>query len=90
MIVPKSFKFSLLSLFLLILSLFTLPLPANADTNLTVFAAASMTESMNMIAEAYKKTVPDVKIIFNFDSSGTLKTQIEQGSECDIFISAGQ
>lgn len=90
MIVPKSFKFSLLSLFLLILPLFTLPLPANADTNLTVFAAASMTESMNMIAEAYKKTVPDVKIIFNFDSSGTLKTQIEQGAECDIFISAGQ
>lgn len=90
MIVPKSFKFSLLSLFLLALSLFTVPLPANADTNLTVFAAASMTESMNMIAEAYKKSTPDVKIIYNFDSSGTLKTQIEQGAECDIFISAGQ
>lgn len=90
MVAPKSFKFSILSLFLLILSLFTVPLPANADTNLTVFAAASTTESMNMIAEAYKKTAPDVKIIFNFDSSGTLKTQIEQGAECDIFISAGQ
>lgn len=90
MIVRKSLKFSLFSLLLLTLSLFTVPLHANAETTLTVFAAASMTESMNMIAEAYKKSEPDVKIIYNFDSSGTLKTQIEQGAECDIFISAGQ
>jgi molybdate transport system substrate-binding protein len=61
-----------------------------AATKLTVFAAASMTESMNLIAKEYKKVAPDVKIIYNFDSSGTLKTQIEQGAECDIFISAGQ
>ncbi|MEG1602335.1 MAG: molybdate ABC transporter substrate-binding protein [Cloacibacillus sp.] len=57
---------------------------------LSVFAAASMTESMNQIAEMYKKVDPNVKLVFNFDSSGTLKTQIEQGAECDIFISAGQ
>ncbi len=45
---------------------------------------------MNMIADVYKRSTPDVKILFNFDSSGTLKTQIEQGADCDIFISAGQ
>lgn len=58
--------------------------------DLYVFAAASMTESMNQIAEMYKKVDPNVKIVYNFDSSGTLKTQIEQGAECDVFISAGQ
>ena len=64
--------------------------PAFAATELSVFAAASMNESMTQIAEMYKKVAPDVSIIYNFDSSGTLKTQIEQGAECDIFISAGQ
>jgi molybdate transport system substrate-binding protein len=57
---------------------------------LTVFAAASMTESMNRIAAMYQKVAPKVKIVYNFDSSGTLKTQIQQGAPCDVFISAGQ
>lgn len=61
-----------------------------AQKEITVFAAASMTESLNKIAGLYKKTEPNIKIIYNFDSSGTLKTQIEQGAECDIFISAAQ
>jgi molybdate transport system substrate-binding protein len=61
-----------------------------ADKTVTVFAAASMTESLNQIAELYKKAAPDVEIVYNFDSSGTLKTQIQEGAECDIFISAGQ
>ncbi|MCR5602219.1 MAG: molybdate ABC transporter substrate-binding protein [Lachnospiraceae bacterium] len=64
----------------------------NADVKeaaeLIVFAAASMTETMEQIAEAYKKTAPNVTITYNFDSSGTLKTQIEEGADCDIFISA--
>ena len=61
-----------------------------ADKTVTVFAAASMAESMNQIADLYKKIAPGVKIVYNFDSSGTLKTQIEQGADCDLFISAGQ
>ncbi len=64
--------------------------PALAAKELSVFAAASMTESMTKIAEEYKKVVPEVDILYNFDSSGTLKTQIEQGADCDLFISAGQ
>jgi molybdate transport system substrate-binding protein len=61
-----------------------------ADKTVIVFAAASMTESMNAIAKLYKASVPDVEIVYNFDSSGTLKTQIQEGADCDVFISAGQ
>ena len=53
-----------------------------------VFAAASMTETLTQIAECYKEVAPEVSLVFNFDSSGTLKTQIEEGAECDVFISA--
>ena len=63
---------------------------AEAEKTVVVFAAASMTESMNRIAELYKEAVPNIKIVYNFDSSGTLKTQIQEGADCDIFISAGQ
>ncbi len=58
--------------------------------HLTVFAAASMTETMNKIAEQYQKEHPNVEISYNFDSSGTLKTQIQNGADCDLFISAAQ
>ncbi len=57
-------------------------------TELIVFAAASMTETLTKIAELYKEVDPDVEIVCNFDSSGTLKTQIEEGADCDLFISA--
>ena len=59
-------------------------------TELIVFAAASMTETLTQIGELYKVENPAVELIFNFDSSGTLKTQIQEGAECDLFISAGQ
>lgn len=57
---------------------------------LTVFAAASLTETLNQIAEDYKTVAPNVTLTFNFDSSGTLKTQIQEGAVCDLFLSAGQ
>ena len=67
---------------------------ANADsgepTELIVFAAASLTETLEQIAEDYKAAAPDVTLTFNFDSSGTLKTQIQEGADCDVFISAAQ
>ena len=59
-------------------------------TELIVFAAASMTETLTQISELYKEENPAVELIFNFDSSGTLKTQIQEGADCDLFISAGQ
>lgn len=55
---------------------------------LIVFAAASMTETLTQIQELYKEVAPNVTLTFNFDSSGTLKTQIQEGADCDIFISA--
>lgn len=57
-------------------------------TRITFFAAASMTETLSSVAEKYQKEHPDVDIVFSFDSSGTLKTQIVEGAYCDIFISA--
>jgi len=63
--------------------------PAEPVT-LNVFAAASLTEALNEIAELYKTTAPEVTLSFNFNSSGTLQTQIENGAEADLFLSAGQ
>lgn len=60
------------------------------SVQLTVFAAASLTETLNEIAEQYKTVAPNVELVFNFDSSGTLKTQIEEGADCDLFLSAAQ
>lgn len=57
---------------------------------LIVFAAASMTETLTELGNAYMEENDNVNIVFNFDSSGTLKTQIQEGADCDIFISAGQ
>ena len=55
---------------------------------LIVFAAASMKETMTEIAELYKSVAPEVTISYNFDSSGKLLTQITEGADCDLFISA--
>ena len=60
------------------------------SVELIVFAAASLTETLNAIAETYSAQNPGVTFRFNFDSSGTLKTQIQEGADCDLFISAGQ
>ena len=60
------------------------------EVELTVFAAASLTETLTDISELYKEEHPEVSLVFNFDSSGTLKTQIQEGAVCDLFISAGQ
>ena len=57
---------------------------------LIVFAAASLTETLNAIAQDYSVENPGVTFSFNFDSSGTLKTQIQEGADCDLFLSAGQ
>ncbi len=64
--------------------------PAAEPVEIIVFAAASMQETLTQIGENYQAAHPEVTITFNFDSSGTLKTHIQEGADCDIFISAGQ
>lgn len=63
---------------------------AAEPVTLHVFAAASMTETLEKIQEMYKEKEPAVSLAFSFDSSGTLKTQIQEGADCDLFISAAQ
>lgn len=64
--------------------------PPEETVELVVFAAASMTETLEEISILYKNVAPNTSLVFNFDSSGTLKTQIQEGADCDVFISAGQ
>ena len=64
--------------------------PAGEPVELTVFAAASMTETVDQIIELYKSVAPNVTIVPTYDSSGTLLDQIEAGADCDLFISAAQ
>lgn len=63
---------------------------ASEKTELVVFAAASMTETLNQIKTDYEEQHKDITLTYNFDSSGTLKTQIQEGATCDVFISAAQ
>ena len=63
---------------------------SNEKTELIVFAAASMTETLTDLGDKYMAENENIELVFNFDSSGTLKTQIQEGAECDAFISAGQ
>lgn len=64
--------------------------PSAEPVELTVFAAASMTETLNKVIELYKADTPNVTITPTYDSSGTLMTQISEGANCDLFISAAQ
>lgn len=84
--------------FLLSASMLTFPIFSCAQetelsaepVELIVFAAASMQETLTELGDLYTEENPNVTLTFNFDSSGTLKTQIQEGADCDIFISAGQ
>ena len=62
--------------------------PAGEPVELIVFAAASMTETMNQLKEMYEQNNPNVTVTYNFDSSGTLLKKIKEGADCDLFISA--
>jgi molybdenum ABC transporter, periplasmic molybdate-binding protein len=62
--------------------------PVSGD--IYVSAAASMTESLDEVIALFKEANPDANVITTYDSSGTLKTQITEGADCDVFISAAQ
>lgn len=70
----------------------TTPTPDSATSgvkgNITVFAAASLTESFTEIGKAFQTEYPGATLKFSFDASSTLVTQIAQGAPADVFASA--
>ena len=64
--------------------------PAAENTEIQVFIAASLSKVMEDIAAKYNEIHPEVTIVYNADSSGTLMTQNEEGYACDVFFSAAQ
>ena len=68
---------------------------ASASSEAVASSAAASSEASGesvqlTVSEQYKTVAPNVELVFNFDSSGTLKTQIEEGADCDLFLSAAQ
>lgn len=66
------------------------PAPEPEPVELFISAAASLTDVLTEIAQAYREVAPNVTLTFTFDSSGTLQTQIEEGAPADLFLSAAQ
>lgn len=62
--------------------------PASQSATLTISAAASLKDAMEEIKPLYANQNSNVKLTYNFGSSGALQQQIEQGAGVDIFISA--
>jgi molybdate transport system substrate-binding protein len=81
-------RISALILTLVLLSACALNTPRAASVTLTVFAAASLTESFGEIATAFEASHPGVDVSLNFAGSNTLRAQIEQGAQADVFASA--
>ena len=84
----KKVFYFLLSTLLIFNLISCTPQTNTQKTELVIFAATSMTETLNEIKFLYENENKNINIIYNFDSSGTLKTQIENGAICDVFISA--
>ena len=59
-----------------------------ASAKVTVFAAASMTDALQQIADQYQTEKPNNTVVFSFASSSTLAKQVEEGAPADLFISA--
>ncbi len=79
-----------LILALLALVFWKTALPATAaPAEITVFAAASLTDALQEIAAAYEKATGD-KVVFNFAASSALARQIQEGAPADLFFSADE
>jgi molybdate transport system substrate-binding protein len=58
--------------------------------DITVFAAASLTDAFNDIGDAFEAAHPDASVTFNFAGSPALVTQIEEGAAADVLATAAQ
>src|SRR6266705_6386947 len=72
-----------------IFGLILLAITGVTATEVTIFAAASLTDSLKEIASTYEKQSGD-KILFNLGASSLLARQIEEGAPADIFFSADE
>ena len=89
--IRKPFVFSTTGILLMSLMLTVLvscAQPVQAPKTLTVFAAASLTESLTEIGKQFEAENPGVKVMFNFAGSQQLRAQLEQGARADVFASA--
>jgi molybdate transport system substrate-binding protein len=62
--------------------------PVSGD--ITVLAAASLTAAYTEIGDAFKTEHPDANVVFSFDASSALVTQINEGAPADVFASADE
>ena len=86
----KKMTIILTLLFLLVLAGCANDSESEKTAELTVSAAASMTDSLLEVKEAFEKEHPAIKISYNFGGSGALRKQIEQGAPIDLFFSASK
>lgn len=60
------------------------------NVELTISAAASLKDAMDVIQNTYQEEHPEVELKFNFGGSGSLQQQISQGAPVDLFFSAAE
>ncbi|NPE29932.1 molybdate ABC transporter substrate-binding protein [Methanococcoides sp. SA1] len=82
----------IISVLVILLGAFVTLSPSESDvrSEVTVSAAASLTESFTEVERKFEETHPDIDIILNLAGSGTLRMQIEAGAPIDVFASASQ
>src|SRR5436309_963209 len=62
--------------------------PARVSGEVTVFAAASLSDAFQEIGAEFEQANPGVRAVFNFGASSQLRSQLEQGARADLFASA--
>jgi len=62
--------------------------PSAPKADLAVFAAASLSGAFDEMKVAYEVQYPGVNVVYNFDGTQNLRTQLEQGARADVFASA--
>lgn len=63
---------------------------ADGETELTVFAASSLTDAFEELGGEFERRNPGVEVRFNFAGSSALLSQLEQGAPADVFASADE
>jgi molybdate transport system substrate-binding protein len=64
--------------------------PAAPETELLVFAAASLRDAFTQLSKSFEAAHPGTRVVFNFAGTQELRTQLEHGARADVFASADQ